>query len=238
MEAKNAFRSDERDLLRMFIRDIKRWPVLSREEEAAVAQRARAGDQAATDLLIESNLRFVVSVVFKYLHQGLPVMDLISDACLSMMNATKTFDPNMGVRFITYAFPLIKFRVWRSIQYYYRHKHDSLDAPIYDDSETTFKDLLTSHDPGADEMVFSGQIRKMLSDLDERERRMLILRFWGDLTLEEAGARIGVSKDRARQIENRSLRKLRWTRRVDLGEDHGESVHINVPEEFIVEGKA
>jgi RNA polymerase sigma factor (sigma-70 family) len=223
MEAKNDSWSTERDLLRMFVRDVNRWPLLSREEEAAIAHRARAGDQAAADLLIESNLRIVLKAVFTYWYPGISVMDMISAGCMILVRASKTFDPNMGASFCTYVWDGVHGSVRTVIRSHYKHRHDSLDDPVYDDSEeTTRKDLLISDDPGADEMVFGGQIRKMLSDLDEREQRILILRFWGDLTLEEAGVRIGLSKDRARQIENRALRKLRWTRRVDFGEDRGE----------------
>jgi len=212
MEAKNEFRSTERDLLRMFQRDVNMRPVLSREEEAAIAQRARAGDQAAADLLIESNLRFVLKVVFRYWHPGLPLMDLISEGCIGMVISSKTFDPAMGVRFISYAVHGVTQRVHEYIRLNYLHEHESLDDPVYDDDKTTRKDLLVSKGPGADETIFSDQVRNIVADLDERERRVIILRYWADLTHNQIGAKIGVSKDRSRQIENKALRKLRWVR--------------------------
>jgi len=220
MEEKNEGRSGERALLRMFQRDVNKYPVLSREEEVVIAKRARAGDQAAMDLLIESNLRFVLMVVFQYWHPGLPVMDLISAGCLGMVFASKTFDPDRNCRFVTFAERPIKYRVWAAIGSHYQNRHDSLDDPVfYDGDETTLKDRLTSKDPGADEMVFRQQILKMLSDLDKREKKVLLLLFWYDLTLKDAGAKIGVSKDRVQQIANKALRKLRWTRSGDLGGD-------------------
>lgn len=228
MEEKNNERSGERFLLRMFKRDINRWPQLSREEETVVARQARAGDKAAANLLVESNLRFVCYVAFKYWRPGLPFMDMISEGCLALLDALKHFDPDWGVRFISYAGKGVKNNVFDTIRLHYRHKHKSLDESVYDDGdETTYKDLLKSDDPGADETVFAGQIRKMLLDLDERERRVLILRYWDDLTLEETAAKIGLGKERVRTIENRSLRKLRWTKYAELGEDRGKSVEIS-----------
>jgi RNA polymerase primary sigma factor len=198
----------------MFQRDVNMRPVLSREDEAAIARRARAGDQEAADLLIESNLRFVLKVVFQYYHPGLPIMDLISSGCLAMVRASKLFDPAVGVRFITYAHPGIVHQVHDYIRLHYHHSHESLDEPVYDDGdEITYKDLLASGDPGADETVFLRQIRKMLEDLDERERRVLILRYWVDLTHKEIGVKFGHTPQWARNIEAGALRKLRWARR-------------------------
>jgi RNA polymerase primary sigma factor len=220
MEGKNEGRSGEWVLLKMFQRDVDKYPVLSREDESVIAKQARAGDQAAMDLLVESNLRFVLKVVFQYWHHELPVMDLVSAGCLGMVSASKSYDPDRGCRFITFAERPIKYRVWAAIESHYQHRHDSLDDPVCDDGDkTTFKDRLTSKDPGADEMVSRQQILKMLSCLDNRERKLLLLLFWCDLTLKDAGAKIGVSKDRVHQIANKALRKLRWTRSVDLGRD-------------------
>lgn len=218
MEDKNE--SGERALLRMFMHDAQGWPLLSREEETIVARRARAGDKAAADLLVESNLRFVYYIVLRYWRPGMPMMDMVSEGCLALLDALKNFDPDRGVKFISYAGKGVKQNVCETIRLHYRHKHKSLDEPVYDDGdETTYKDLLISKDPGADEAVFRQQILNMLSGLDERERRVLYFHFWGDLTLKEAGAKIGVSKDQVQQIANKALRKLRWMRSGDSGMD-------------------
>lgn len=210
MEEKGAV-SGERGLLRMLIRDMKKFPVLTVEEEVLLARQARDGDKAAANRLVESNLRFVLKIVFKYRRPGFPMMDLISQGCLGAMRATRTFDPDMGFRFVTYAGHWINQFVQRAMMDYSRHQHSSLDDLAFgDDEDTTFKDLLVSDDPAADVTISDKQVRRMLSELNDRERTIIILRFWHDLNLEEVGDRIGLTKDRVRQIESRSLRKMRW----------------------------
>ena len=165
MKEENEEQYDSKDSLSLFHHDINKIPMLSREEEVSVAQRARAGDQAAIDLLIESNLRFVRYVVFKCWRPGLqvPRADLISDGCLAMVHAAKSFDPDFGVRFITYAYPGIIQHVRRRIMLDYEHRksHKSLDEPVYgEDDETTYKDLLISSNISAEEIVLAGRCTK------------------------------------------------------------------------------
>lgn len=122
MEEKGVV-SNERDLLRMFISDMKKIPVLTREEEVLLARQARAGNKAAANRLVEANLRFVLKIVFKYRRPGFPMMDLISQGCLGAMRATETFDPETGFRFVTYAGHWINQFVQRAVQNHYRHQH-------------------------------------------------------------------------------------------------------------------
>ncbi len=224
----------EWELLRMFKRDFKKFPVLSREEEIAVARRAKAGDQAAADLLVESNLRFVLFMMFKYWHPGLPFMDLISEGCAGLVIAAKSFDPEKKVRFISYAAPAIAHRIYDAIGDYYRNRHDSLDEPLGDDGETTPKDLLAADGrssvvpqvadrrqngktfraaltgPGVDGMAYNHHVRRTLFELEDRSRRIILLRYWCDLTREEVAARVRLSPARVAQIENIALQKMRW----------------------------
>lgn len=223
MEEREEFVLGEKELLKMFQKDIERIPLLTREEEAETARQARASDRSAADRLIESNLRFVLKVVFKFWYPGLPLMDLIAEGCRGLIAALQTFDPEMGFRFITYAEPAIRQRVHKAIKNHYLHEHFSLDeSAYYDEGEKTIlKDLLASDDPGADDTVFDKQVRRMLLELDDRARVIIVLRFWHDLTLEEIVLRIGLKKERVRQIEARSLRKMRWSYRDSFGADHG-----------------
>ena len=82
--------------------DINRFPVLSRQEELELAHRARAGDEVATKRLIEANLRFVVKIAFKYAHKGLPLTDLISAGNEGLIIAVRHFEPERGIRLISY----------------------------------------------------------------------------------------------------------------------------------------
>ncbi|TLD40614.1 MAG: RNA polymerase sporulation specific sigma factor SigK [Candidatus Jettenia ecosi] len=169
------------------------------------------GDEAARNRLIESNLRFVLKVVYEYWRPGLPLMDMASGGCQGLIKAAKTFDPDKGFRFLTYARSSIAQGVIGAMNDHKQYKHESLDELIYDDeSETSEKDLLVSKDPQGEEVAFYNQVRDLLNHLDDRERTIIILRFWHSLTLEEVSLRIHITKETVRRIESRALRKLRW----------------------------
>jgi RNA polymerase primary sigma factor len=91
------------DTLRMYLKDISRFPQLSAEEEQTLGKRARSGDETAFRKLIESNLRFVVAMAKKYARSGYPLHELINEGNMGLIEAASRFDPDRGVRFITYA---------------------------------------------------------------------------------------------------------------------------------------
>src|SRR5688572_3249655 len=91
------------DTLRLYLKDISRFPQLSPAEERDLAVRARSGDEAAQWNLVESNLRFVVSLAKKYARSGYPIHELINEGNLGLIEAASRFDPERGVRFVTYA---------------------------------------------------------------------------------------------------------------------------------------
>ncbi|MCK6469402.1 MAG: sigma-70 family RNA polymerase sigma factor [Candidatus Brocadia sinica] len=201
----------ERGLLRMFLKDVEGMQMLAQEEEMSVARRSRVGDEASRNYLVESNLRFVIKVVFQYWSPGLPLMDMISEGCLGLIKAAKTFDPDKGFRFLTYAGNSIVQGVIKAIQDHKRHGHDSLDELIYgNESEMTQGDILESDELQNDETAFYRQVCDLLNRLSARERMVITLRFWQRLTLDEVGLRINLGKERVRQIEVKALRKLRW----------------------------
>ena len=89
--------------LSIYFKEINKIPILTREEEREVAQLAAAGDMAAREKLVNSNLRFVVSVAKKFQGLGLPLDDLISEGNVGLLNAVDRFDVNKGFHFISYA---------------------------------------------------------------------------------------------------------------------------------------
>jgi RNA polymerase primary sigma factor len=91
------------DALRAYLRALARISRLTPEEERAVAQRAAAGDQEAQRRLVEANLRFVVSYAKRYRGLGVPLLDLVHEGNLGLMEAARRFDPGRNVKFITYA---------------------------------------------------------------------------------------------------------------------------------------
>jgi len=95
--------SFEEGSLDQYLRDISIYPLITREDEVALAQRIRVGDQEALDKLVRSNLRFVVSVAKKYQNQGVSLSDLINEGNLGLIRAAHKFDETKGIKFISYA---------------------------------------------------------------------------------------------------------------------------------------
>lgn len=93
----------ELDTLSQYLNDLRRFPLLTPDEEIAVARRAHAGDERAMHDLVTHNLRFVVSVAKRYQGRGLSITDLISEGNTGLLTAARKFDPDRGVRFISYA---------------------------------------------------------------------------------------------------------------------------------------
>lgn len=89
--------------LDLYLHEINKTPLLSREEEQVVARRVIDGDQEALDQLVRANLRFVVSVAKQYSNQGLSLEDLINDGNFGLIKAAHRFDPERGYKFISYA---------------------------------------------------------------------------------------------------------------------------------------
>ncbi|HLL19129.1 MAG TPA: sigma-70 family RNA polymerase sigma factor, partial [Rubrivivax sp.] len=99
----DAGEAEHGNTLQSYLRDIRRAPLLSPEEEHATALQARAGDFAARQRMIERNLRLVVSIAKNYTGRGLPMIDLIEEGNLGLMHAITKFEPERGFRFSTYA---------------------------------------------------------------------------------------------------------------------------------------
>ena len=77
--------------------------MITPEEETVLAQKIKMGDKPALDKIVQSNLRFVVSVAKQYQHQGLALSDLINEGNLGLIKAAKRFDETKGFKFISYA---------------------------------------------------------------------------------------------------------------------------------------
>jgi RNA polymerase primary sigma factor len=92
-----------RESLDFYLQEISRIPLLKIEEETALARRAFKGDVEAQEKLARHNVRFVVSVAKKFQNRGVPLMDLIGEGNLGLMTAARKFDPDRGVKFISYA---------------------------------------------------------------------------------------------------------------------------------------
>src|SRR5881409_2240733 len=93
----------ERDILDQYLYEVSTYPLLKGTEEIDLAKKIRAGDQDALQELVKRNLRFVISVAKKYQNRGLPLIDLIGEGNVGLLTAARKFDPDQGVKFISYA---------------------------------------------------------------------------------------------------------------------------------------
>ena len=103
--------------LQTYLREIRRAPLLTPQEEFDTASRARMGDFAARQAMIEHNLRLVVSIAKNYLGRGLPMTDLIEEGNLGLMHSISKFEPDRGFRFSTYASWWIRQNIERAIMH-------------------------------------------------------------------------------------------------------------------------
>ena len=103
--------------LQAYLREIRRAPLFTPQEEFDMAVRARQGDFKARQLMIERNLRLVVSIAKNYLGRGLPMTDLIEEGNLGLMHAIEKFEPERGFRFSTYSSWWIRQHIERAIMH-------------------------------------------------------------------------------------------------------------------------
>jgi RNA polymerase primary sigma factor len=94
---------DERSALDQYLREVSRHELLKAVEEIELGRRARSGDEEAVARLVRANLRFVISVAKKYQNRGVSLNDLIQEGNVGLVTAARKFDPDQGVKFISYA---------------------------------------------------------------------------------------------------------------------------------------
>lgn len=262
------------DSVRIYLQQIGKIPLLSHEEEYDLAKKIyEERDEFSKNLLVNANLRLVVSIAKKYIGRGLSFLDLIQEGNMGLMKAAGRFDYTKGYKFSTYATWWIQQSITRAIADKARiirlpiHMIESLGkirratidlttelghAPTKQEiayrlgvpvskltaivkaaqstismetpatsSEDSSKiaDFIIDEDSIAPEKRVSQEnlfddIRKMLNQLSQKERDVLILRYGLDnngtkKTLDEIGSQYGVSRERIRQIENRAIAKLK-----------------------------
>jgi RNA polymerase primary sigma factor len=256
------------DALQLFLREAGRHPLLTAAQEVTIAKRIERGDVLAKQLMIQSNLRLVVSIAKNYRNQGLPFLDLIQEGTLGLIRAVEKFDWRRGYKFSTYATWWIRQAVARAladkarmirmpvhiverlqkmnraerflwtelgreptieeiadeanlpveqaIEVRAAPRATSLDAPLGEDNESVLGDFVSGDDPLPDELVEdslrSQVIAAALRSLPERHRHVIELRYGLDhddpRTLEEIGRRLGITRERVRQIEVEALNRL------------------------------
>lgn len=103
------------DSVRLYLREIGKIPLLTAEEELALAKKVKSGDKKAKDQMAEANMRLVVSIAKRYVGRGLDLLDLIQEGNTGLLRAVEKFDPDRGFKFSTYATWWIRQAITRAI---------------------------------------------------------------------------------------------------------------------------
>ncbi len=170
---------DDESTLSVYLKEINKIPLLTREQENEISRKAVVGDKAAQSQLVQANLRFVVNVAKKYQNQGLPLDDIISEGNIGLMNAIERFDPDKGYHFISYAVWWIRQAILKAIY----EKSRMIRLPLNRANELvqiekTRKAMLTEmgEDPSDEEIsVVTGIKVQDVTDLQAISRDMVSL---------------------------------------------------------------
>jgi len=104
--------------LDLYLKEIGKTALITAQEELLLTRRVRNGDRAAEKRLIEGNLRFVVSIAKRFCNQRLSLLDLINEGNLGLIEAVRHFDPDRGVRFVTYAVWWIRQSIYQALSFH------------------------------------------------------------------------------------------------------------------------
>ena len=220
-----------------YIRAANAWPMLSADEERALAEKLHYhGDLEAAKTLILSHLRFVVHIARNYAGYGLPQADLIQEGNIGLMKAVRRFNPEVGVRLVSFAVHWIKaeiheyvLRNWRIVKvattkaqrklfFNLRKTKQRLGWFNQDEVEMVARELgVTSKDVREMESRMAAQqaanrLTDAMQGLDERSQDIIRARWLDEdnkSTLQELADRYGVSAERVRQLEKNAMKKLR-----------------------------
>ena len=112
---KNTHVRDDRDVYFQYLNDISKYPLLTKEQEKVVLAKVREGSREAMDLLVKSNLRFVVNIANLYKGQGIDVNELINEGNMGLIEAARRFDHSQKIKFISYAVWWVRQNITRAI---------------------------------------------------------------------------------------------------------------------------
>ncbi len=260
---------EEKDLVSLYLHDIRKYEILDREEEEKLLRKVKEGDLEAKNRLILCNLRLVISVAKNYMNKGMTLIDLISEGNFGLIRAIDKFDIDKGFRFSTYAVWWIKQSITKAVMSKGReiripsYKYDLLnkinkiiveelmktgdypsneliaerlnlsaekvanimvefqevvslnssvgdniyleDIILNEDSESLENDIINE--------ISKKKIYEILDNLEEREKDILLRRYglsgYDIHTLEQVGEAFNITRERVRQIEKKTLAKLR-----------------------------
>jgi|WetSurMetagenome_2_1015567.scaffolds.fasta_scaffold323934_1 RNA polymerase primary sigma factor len=156
---KSAEKFDD-NLVSLYLKDINKVPLATREEEERLARAAAKGDAGARDKLVRANLRFVVNIAKRYQHRGLPLEDLISEGNIGLLHAIERFDVEKGYHFISYAVWWIRQAILNAIN----EKSRMIRLPLNRAAEIArFEAAAPGEKPTASVALLSAMAREPLS---------------------------------------------------------------------------
>ena len=170
------------DSVRLYLREIGKIPLLSSEEELALAQKVVAGDKKAKDKMAEANMRLVVSIAKRYSGRGLDLLDLIQEGNTGLLRAVEKFDPDKGFKFSTYATWWIRQAITRAIADQAR----TIRIPVH--MVETINKLLRTQRRMTQELNREPTIDELAKELEmEPEKVEYVIKIKQDITSLDAG---------------------------------------------------
>ncbi len=170
------------DSVRLYLREIGKIPLLSAEEELALAQKVVAGDKKAKDKMAEANMRLVVSIAKRYSGRGLDFLDLIQEGNTGLLRAVEKFDPDKGFKFSTYATWWIRQAITRAIADQAR----TIRIPVH--MVETINKLLRTQRRMTQELNREPTIEELAKELEmEPEKVEYVMKIKQDITSLDAG---------------------------------------------------
>ncbi|WP_369000425.1 RNA polymerase sigma factor RpoD [Candidatus Nanosynbacter sp. TM7-074] len=170
------------DSVRLYLREIGKIPLLSAEEEMALARRIIEGDKKAKDKMAEANMRLVVSIAKRYSGRGLDFLDLIQEGNTGLLRAVEKFDPDKGFKFSTYATWWIRQAITRAIADQAR----TIRIPVH--MVETINKLLRTQRRMTQELNREPTIDELAKELDmEPEKIEYVIKIKQDISSLDAG---------------------------------------------------
>ena len=267
---------EEKDLVAIYLNDIKKYKILSKEEEENLLLKVKEGDVEAKNKVIVSNLRLVVSVAKNYLNKKMSFIDLISEGNFGLIHAVEKYDISKGYRFSTYAvwwikqsitkalinkgreirIPSYKYDIYNKVNKFILDemlktgeyptneevaKKLNIKLKLVEEANVDFQEVMSLNEEIGENICLEDtliiqdntdierdfinkmgreRVKKMVNELTAREREILKRRYGLDgydiHTLEEIGETFSITRERVRQLEKKTLEKLRKKYKKDL----------------------
>ena len=182
-------------------------PTLTAAETDALLHRAKNGDAAAREKLVEGNLRLVLSVIQRFSGRGENADDLFQVGCVGLLKAIDNFDTSQNVRFSTYGVPMIIGEIRRYLR-------DNSSIRVSRSMRDTAYRVLQAREKLQREQqreptVEQIALKEAMARLSERERQILALRYSDGKTQMEVSSEIGISQAQVSRLEKNAIKSIK-----------------------------